>query len=181
VKQCPDGHAGLQAKDIGPVEVDECQECKGIWLDSDELRQTKDATDSDLNWMDFEIWKHEDQFESKPSARDCPSCRKPMVSLRYGETEVEIDYCQSCRGTWLDQGELEKIIESLEQELLTKSFSDYMKESLQEAREIVTGPESFLSEWKDFATVLRLMQYRLFVERPRLLETVIAAQRGPFR
>ncbi len=56
-----------------------------------------------------------------------------------------------------------------------------MKESLQEAREIVTGPESFLSEWKDFATVLRLMQYRLFVERPRLLGTIIAAQRGPFR
>ena len=181
MKQCPKCQTGLQAADIGPVEVDECRECKGVWFDTDELRQAKDATDTDLNWMDFEIWKHEDRFESQPSARKCPSCEKPMVSLRYGETQVEIDYCQSCQGTWLDGGEFEKIINSLEKEILTKSFSEYVKESLQEAREIVTGPESFLSEWKDFATVLRMMQYRLFVEHPGLLEAIINAQRGPFR
>lgn len=181
MKQCPKCQADLQAADIGPVAVDECRECKGVWFDPDELRQAKDATDTDLNWMDFEIWKHEDRFESKPSPRECPSCEKPMVSLIYGETEVEIDYCQSCQGTWLDSGEFEKIIDSLEKELLTKSFSEYAKESLQEAKEIITGPESFLSEWKDFTTVLRLMQYRLFVEHPRLLESILNAQRGPFR
>lgn len=181
MKQCPKCDAGLQPTDLGPVEVDECRECKGVWFDTDELRQAKDAADSDLNWMDFEIWKHEARFQSKPSTRECPNCQKPMVSLRYGDTEVEIDYCQSCRGTWLDRGEFEKIIESLEEELLTKSFSEYVKESVQEAREILTGPESVLSEWKDFAKVFKLMQYRLFVERPKLLESIINAQRGPFR
>lgn len=39
----------------------------------------------------------------------CPSCRIPLVmSERQG---VEIDYCQTCRGVWLDRGELDKIIE----------------------------------------------------------------------
>jgi Zn-finger nucleic acid-binding protein len=28
---------------------------------------------------------------------------------------VEIDYCPSCRGVWLDRGELDKIIERAEQ------------------------------------------------------------------
>lgn len=31
-----------------------------------------------------------------------------VMSDRQG---VEIDYCQSCRGVWLDRGELDKIIE----------------------------------------------------------------------
>lgn len=40
----------------------------------------------------------------------CPVCRKTMIILEY--TEVEIDYCPSCAGCWLDQGELELILDS---------------------------------------------------------------------
>lgn len=40
---------------------------------------------------------------------NCPSCVKPLqMTERQG---VEIDYCPSCRGVWLDRGELDKIIE----------------------------------------------------------------------
>jgi Zn-finger nucleic acid-binding protein len=39
----------------------------------------------------------------------CPTCKKPLtMSERQG---IEIDYCPSCRGVWLDRGELDKIIE----------------------------------------------------------------------
>ena len=39
----------------------------------------------------------------------CPSCQSELkISDRHG---VEIDYCGSCRGVWLDRGELDKIIE----------------------------------------------------------------------
>ena len=39
----------------------------------------------------------------------CPTCKTPLImSERQG---IEIDYCQSCRGVWLDRGELDKIIE----------------------------------------------------------------------
>jgi hypothetical protein len=39
----------------------------------------------------------------------CPTCKTPLtMSERQG---IEIDYCQSCRGVWLDRGELDKIIE----------------------------------------------------------------------
>lgn len=36
---------------------------------------------------------------------DCPVCKEPMVVLEYDE--VEVDYCLSCKGLWLDAGELE--------------------------------------------------------------------------
>jgi len=40
----------------------------------------------------------------------CPTC--PTVDLVMSERGgVEIDYCPTCRGVWLDRGELDKIIE----------------------------------------------------------------------
>jgi uncharacterized protein len=41
---------------------------------------------------------------------NCPTCKNVslMMSERLG---VEIDYCPTCRGVWLDRGELDKIIE----------------------------------------------------------------------
>ena len=43
------------------------------------------------------------------SAMPCPNCRTGLtLSERSG---VEIDYCKTCRGVWLDRGELDKIIE----------------------------------------------------------------------
>ena len=39
----------------------------------------------------------------------CPTCKTPLtMSERSG---IEIDYCPTCRGVWLDRGELDKIIE----------------------------------------------------------------------
>lgn len=40
----------------------------------------------------------------------CPVC--PETNLVMSERQgIEIDYCPSCRGVWLDRGELDKIIE----------------------------------------------------------------------
>ena len=42
----------------------------------------------------------------------CPVDQSQLVmSERQG---IEIDYCPSCRGVWLDRGELDKIIEKSE-------------------------------------------------------------------
>lgn len=39
----------------------------------------------------------------------CPTCDERLVMTeRQG---IEIDYCPSCRGVWLEKGELDKIIE----------------------------------------------------------------------
>lgn len=45
----------------------------------------------------------------------CPVCKETQLVMteRHG---VEIDYCPSCRGIWLDRGELDKIIERSHQE-----------------------------------------------------------------
>ena len=176
MKKCPKCEIDLKSKNIGVVAVDECEKCKGVWFDKDELRKAKDETDSDLGWLDFDIWKHEDQFKSDKSDVMCPACDVPTVSLKYGHTGVEVHCCTTCKGIWLDRGEFEKIVASLEDELVTKSFPDYVLASVKEASELVAGSKSFASEWKDFQSVLRLMQCRFFVERPGLLGAVTAIQ-----
>ena len=41
---------------------------------------------------------------------NCPTC--PQSTLVMSERSgIEIDYCPICRGVWLDRGELDKIIE----------------------------------------------------------------------
>jgi Zn-finger nucleic acid-binding protein len=179
---CPKCDVALENKDITSLSVDICPTCEGIWFEKDELRQAKDITDSDLNWLDFEIWKNKDKFKTFESAIKCPECGLQAVALEYGETGVEIDYCLECKGVWLDNGEFIKIIEALTRELLTKTFPEYIRSSLEEAKDIITGPESLISEWQDFATVLRFMQYRLLVEKPELQDTLLKIQeRSPFK
>lgn len=44
----------------------------------------------------------------------CPVCSTDLqIATRAG---IEIDYCPTCRGVWLDRGELDKIIERHAQE-----------------------------------------------------------------
>lgn len=39
----------------------------------------------------------------------CPACKETLVILELHE--IEIDYCTSCKGVWLDGGELELMLE----------------------------------------------------------------------
>ncbi|SHI59194.1 hypothetical protein SAMN02745181_0455 [Rubritalea squalenifaciens DSM 18772] len=40
---------------------------------------------------------------------NCPKCMTPLTIG--SRNDVEIDYCQKCRGIWLDAGELDKILD----------------------------------------------------------------------
>jgi hypothetical protein len=52
---------------------------------------------------------------------NCPVCKNPMVILELNQ--VEIDYCTSCKGIWLDRGELDLIFSSADKKEIVKSFS----------------------------------------------------------
>lgn len=38
----------------------------------------------------------------------CPNCNETLLMTQ--RNNIEIDYCPSCRGVWLDKGELDKMI-----------------------------------------------------------------------
>lgn len=39
----------------------------------------------------------------------CPNCNETLLMTE--RHQVEIDYCPSCRGIWLDKGELDKLMD----------------------------------------------------------------------
>jgi Zn-finger nucleic acid-binding protein len=52
---------------------------------------------------------------------NCPVCRQPMIVLELDQ--VEIDYCTTCGGIWLDAGELELLLgDSVEKDGFLASF-----------------------------------------------------------
>lgn len=52
---------------------------------------------------------------------DCPVCKDAMITLELDE--VEVDYCLSCSGIWLDAGELEMLLgDSRQAEAVINSF-----------------------------------------------------------
>ena len=176
---CPRCNIDLHKRKIKEIEIDECRKCEGMWFEKDELRQVKDKLDSDLNWMDFEIWKHPEKFKHVSRKHSCPNCSNLMDILDYDDTRIEIEYCTVCQGIWLDKDKLHKIIDALEEELVTKSLGEYVKSTLTEARELLSGQESFISEWKDFTTILRFLQYRILSLEPVIQNIIVKFQQNP--
>ncbi len=85
----------------------------------------------------------------------CPVCKDVdlVMSERQG---VEIDYCPSCRGVWLDRGELDKIIEKsssfTKENPYKPSYQNQSKPNYQESHHGYPKKkkENFLSDLFDF-------------------------------
>lgn len=94
------------------IEVDTCPKCEGMWLDTRELLKLTD------NKTLHEFLFRYAQLEGD-SQLVCPRCGGLMNAEMAQGTEVDI--CTTCRGVWLDAGELEQV--SGHDEVLTEDLS----------------------------------------------------------
>lgn len=62
----------------------------------------------------------------------CPNCNETLLMSQ--RNNIEIDYCPSCRGVWLDRGELDKMLDYATQQSSTDNgiqnyrADDYIRE-----------------------------------------------------
>jgi Zn-finger nucleic acid-binding protein len=151
------------------VTLDECPKCNGIWFDQGELDKVKDDMDPDLRWMDFDLWIWDGEFQMTPERLNCTHCNHTdLRALHYDTEDVTIFYCPSCKGIWLQAGDLHKIVTALDKEAERKNVTDYIKASLKEASDIIENPDNVISEWRDLKSVLQLLKYRFFTENPKI-------------
>ena len=180
--QCPVCHVSLESDTYKQIAVQKCKSCRGIWFERGDLEQAKDIADPALRWMDFDLWRHTEDFKGARGKHPCPGCQQPMLVLHYGTSGAELELCPSCFGIWLEHARFDRIIEALEVELSDKPISDYLKATLEEARNILTHPTQFMSEWQDFSAILRLLQYRILAARPELHKRLMDVQaENPFK
>ncbi|OGV43150.1 MAG: hypothetical protein A2X46_12030 [Lentisphaerae bacterium GWF2_57_35] len=104
----------MLAVEFKDVEVDYCPSCGGCWLDRGEL--------------ELLIGNTAIPFPAKTKGRRlCPHCRKKMYTGPLSTTEIEVDVCPQ-HGLWLDQGELQAVIQSGGPTAETSTLAAYCKE-----------------------------------------------------
>jgi Zn-finger nucleic acid-binding protein len=167
--RCADCSKGLERVDFRGIAIHECPQCRGSWFIRDELRKAKDATDEDLQWLDFDPFSEKaNRFTASPEHKNCPVCATEMSSLAYAQSGVIINKCQKCHGVWLHNGEFKKIIDYLESLIVSESSSRYAVDSFKKFLELFKKNEAIGSELKDFLVVLKLLKMRIAAEHPDL-------------
>ncbi|MCP1996389.1 zf-TFIIB domain-containing protein [Flavobacterium sp. HSC-61S13] len=82
----------------------------------------------------------------------CPTCNETLLMSE--KNGIEIDYCPSCRGIWLDRGELDKIIErsmAQDSQSSNQNNNDYNRPHKEHYKEnYQSKKKSFLSDIFDF-------------------------------
>ena len=171
---CPECHTTLRSLPFEDVLVQECPEGHGMWFDAGELALAQTQADENVGWLDVDLWKDQDQFRVEDGARLCPRCGVLMAAVRYGATQVTVDTCAHCRGVWLDTGEFQQILQALEEQANSMTAREYWKAVLHEAGEVFTRDKNLISEVRDFRSVVRLLEYRIMVENPKVRQALIA-------
>lgn len=173
--KCPncDDQELTQKINLGSVEVDVCSLCGGMWFEEDGLRKAKYENDESIRWFDFDLWKDPKMFAGTGSDRMCPIDGASLHKLNYGDSNIEIEACKECNGIWLDKNEFEKIMEYVKEQADYEILHNYVRNLIQEGKEIVTGSEGLKSELADVLLLVKLFQYKFLTQHPGLSQVLI--------
>ena len=106
---CPACNVALDERNYQGLEVDHCPQCKGLWLDFDELDLLEDtANRSDVS-------KGMLDYARRSGERPCPHCGAAMDIFNYRAHDLPIEHCPNDHGYWLDKGEEERVLDLMKQ------------------------------------------------------------------
>lgn len=106
---CPTCITALKQVSFEGVVIDLCPSCAGIWFDQGELGKIKSTAVHALKELDSlaqQIELSADAILSKM----CPRDGTLLTQYFYlHTTNIELDWCPTCNGIWVEDGELAKI------------------------------------------------------------------------
>jgi Zn-finger nucleic acid-binding protein len=177
--ECPQCKEQMKQSTVGEITINECLRCKGMWFDHGQLDAVKDEVLPDMGWLDIDTWKEQAEFKASMGPNFCPKCPDvALTSIQDRKSNTEISICTLCKGTWLSTGQFLKLINALLDEADQKSAPEFVKISLQQAKEMLKNPDSIISEWQDLKTVLKLLKHRIFIEHPKLKSLIVGLQKS---
>ncbi len=105
---CPVCKKAMLVLELQQIEIDFCQQCSGIWLDSGELELLLDDSVEKKKLLDsFAV-----DANNAEKPRRCPKCSKKMNKVFVGDgKKVLVDKCKKDHGIWFDNGELHDVVE----------------------------------------------------------------------
>jgi Zn-finger nucleic acid-binding protein len=167
---------------IAEITISECPGCRGIWFDHGELDAVKDEVSPDMRWLEVDTWKEQAEFKARSDPNFCPKCRDvTLTTVQDQQFATEISICTRCNGTWLAAGQFLNLINALIDEANRKSAPEIVKICLQQVKEMLTRPDSVISEWQNLKTVLELLKHRIFIQHPKLKSLKLSGCRNRYR
>ena len=122
--ECPKCSGTLAEKEFGGVRVDRCAECDGIWFDAKEVR----ALVAHAKASPDEVPKSSSSATSEQDEKNgtCPRCTEDLHRVESLAVDgLHYDQCMSCRGAWLDAGELAQIVDRPGADAEMKFFNEF--------------------------------------------------------
>ncbi len=122
---CPKCSGTLAEEKFGGVGVDRCSECHGIWFDAKEVR----ALVAHAQRKPDELPKStaspaSAQLDAKSGT--CPRCQHALHRVESLAIDgLSYDQCMTCRGAWLDAGELAQILDNPAADEEMKFFNEF--------------------------------------------------------
>jgi Zn-finger nucleic acid-binding protein len=93
------------------IELDYCNNCKGVWFDSGELELLLKSYDFEEPKAFFDGIFNSQEAASPEKKRNCPICSHKMKkTIIGGQPEILIDVCREKHGLWFDGGEVAQLI-----------------------------------------------------------------------
>ena len=102
---CPRCNVALDGHKYRDLEVDHCPNCRGLWLDFDEMDLLEDSANKE------EVLKGTRDYARRPGDLPCPHCDALMDVFNYRAYNLPIEHCPNNHGYWLDKGEEDRVLE----------------------------------------------------------------------
>ena len=110
---CPRCTQPLSPVDRGGLVIDNCNQCKGFWLDAGEFEKLVSKKSGLETAPGTVAHTLQSMMQSKRTAMGddtakCPRCDAVMSLIRFreGPSQVIADLCPGCKGYWFDAGEM---------------------------------------------------------------------------
>jgi Zn-finger nucleic acid-binding protein len=143
--KCPKDGSPLVQVRVGGIVVDKCHQCDGIWLDYGELKQLRASGQQGLE-------EELEQRYGNPAVEQsdvdgymrCPVCEDAGLMSHHVSyfKPVKIDRCPSCHGMWLDDGELDTLLEDkkeMDEKLSSPGVMEYLRRLARQLRQASGG------------------------------------------
>lgn len=146
VMLCPACKIPLKEIERSGQWVDRCPNCFGTWFDENELSAVLEhASNSNHSASDVPA----------PSSMTCPKCDDHIEATVYSyDSSITINRCNSCKGVWLENGQLQQIANYRKGDQKTERLANALVENFKADK-----PFERASEWL----------------RSRVLSTIVAS------
>ena len=111
---CPACKSDMIVVEYHNIELDYCNDCRGVWFDSGELELLLESQDLKEPETVFDGILNSQEAASQEEKRNCPICGRKMKKTGIGgQPEILIDGCRDNHGLWFDGGEVTQLIRRL--------------------------------------------------------------------